>query len=295
MKAHVLAAILGASAAAASTAWSTPAAAQQPGVADEVRLKDGSVFRGTITELVPKDHVDLLTSGGQTRRFAAADIAYAGPASRPAPAAPAPSPEREGVQVNVQSDQEDVQLLLHTGQVEGVGWGYRGAIAMTARAYDTICTAPCNARLPPGLQRLALSHNGHGAVEVDEPINLTNGSILQAHYESRLGIRVAGWLIGLTGAIVGVVLMATAVDTNSTNCGSNPSPCTTVNDSQVFAGVGVLIAGAVVGGIMAGIGDKATIAVVPQGAAMPLRFPGTGETARMASGASEGLALRLSF
>jgi hypothetical protein len=83
---------------AAPAAPAAPVAA--PGVADEIKLKDGTSYRGTITESVPGDHFDLLQPSGNVRRFPASDVTYAGPASGapstppapPAPAAPAPTP-----------------------------------------------------------------------------------------------------------------------------------------------------------------------------------------------------------
>jgi hypothetical protein len=79
--------------AAAPAPPAAPVAA--PGVADEVQLKDGRAFRGTITESAPGDHFDLLLPSGQVRRFPASDVAYAGPAANAPsgpPATPAPAP-----------------------------------------------------------------------------------------------------------------------------------------------------------------------------------------------------------
>src|SRR5271165_265503 len=130
---------------------SSPAHAQPAALGDEVKLKDGSVFRGTITELVPKDHVDLQLANGQTKRFSSADVAYAGPARRPPPAAGGgEAPHPHGIDVKVVANDDDVQLLIRTGQgeVEGAAWGYNGAVAYegVSRAYGIVCTAPCDAQ-----------------------------------------------------------------------------------------------------------------------------------------------------
>jgi hypothetical protein len=70
------------------TTWAPSAQAQEataasaPGaLADVVKLKDGSLFRGTITALVAGDHVDLLLLSGETRQFTMSEVAYAGPAA----------------------------------------------------------------------------------------------------------------------------------------------------------------------------------------------------------------------
>src|SRR3954471_22558833 len=47
---------------------------------DVVRLKNGGMLRGTISELVPGGDVVLITATGEERRFAMRDVDYAGPA-----------------------------------------------------------------------------------------------------------------------------------------------------------------------------------------------------------------------
>lgn len=297
MKRHLLALLFAASAVSAAVAWSGDVQAQQaPGLADEVKLKDGSVFRGTITELVPRDHIDLLMANGQTRRFPAADVAYAGPAARPpaAPPAPPPVPGPRGVPVHVESDQPDVTLLVRTGQVEGEAWGWRGAVSMVARDYGLICTAPCDTQVPPGVHRLALSEHGGRVVEADDPVEVSGPSTLRVHYDSRVGVRVAGYVIGVGSAITGIVLMATSYNGN---CNPNTSNCQQFNTGQLVAGIVTLIAGGIVGGVMAAVGDRAELQLVPMGAAGPIRLSGTGETIAVGQPGADGagLALRLAF
>ncbi len=293
MKRHLLALVLAAATVPAAVAWSGDVCAQQasaPGLADEVKLKDGSVFRGMITELVPRDHVDLLMASGQTRRFPAADVAYAGPAARPpAPAAP---PGPRGVPLHVESDQDDVALLVRTGQVEGEAWGFRGAVAMAARDYAVLCTAPCDTQVPVGVHRLALSEHGGHVVEADDPIEVRGPSTLRAHYESRVGVRVAGYVVGVAAAVTGIVLIATSYNGN---CDPNTSNCQQFNTGQLVAGFVTLVAGGIVGGIMASIGDKANLQLVPMGASGPIKLPGTSESVAVGAADGAGLALRLAF
>jgi hypothetical protein len=294
MKRHLLAVLLAASTVPASLAWSGDASAQQaPGLGDEVKLKDGSVFRGTITELVPHDHIDLLLPGGKTRRFAAADVSYAGPAARPSsPPPPAGPPGPPTANVRVESDQEDVQLFVRAGQIEGVGWGYHGAIGLVARDYAALCTAPCETQMPIGPQRLALSHHGGQVVEAEDPVSVGGPATLRVHYDSRLGVRVAGYIIGVAAAITGIVLIATSYNGN---CNSAATHCQQFNTGQLIAGGVVLIGGAVVGGILSSIGDKANRQLVPMGAAGPIKLPGANESAAVAPREGAGLALQLSF
>jgi hypothetical protein len=311
MKRHLLAILLAASVVPASLAWSAAASAQQApppqapqqppsaaGLADEVKLKDGSVFRGTITELVPRDHIDLLLPGGKTRRFAAADVAYAGPAVRPpGPAAPAGPPVPQGVPVHVESDQEDVQLLVRTGQMEGEGWGYRGPIGMIARDYANICTAPCDTQVPAGQHRLALSLHGGHVVEAEDPVEVRGPSTLRATYDSRLVVRVVGYVVTVASLVTGIVLVAESYNGNCNN--PNVQHCSQFNTGELVAGIVVGIGGAIVGGVMSGIGDKASFQLVPTGAAGPIKLPGSSSegaaSATIGQAPGAGLALRVRF
>jgi hypothetical protein len=295
MRRHILAASFAAATFAVASFASREAAAQQPtaptGVADEVRLKDGSVFRGTITERVPRDHVDLLMPSGQTRRFTMSDVSYAGPASRPeAGAGPEPA-----ATVHLQSDQPDVQLLLRVGQSEAVGWSYHGAVAMEGRQYAIVCTAPCDAQLPMGTQRLALSQHGGSAVEADDPVDLRGSSTLYAHYDSHAAIRTVGWVIGLASAVGGIVIMVTSFDFSCSQAQQQAGQCSFVDTTQFIAGLAVAVVGGIVGGLMAGVGDHATIQLVPSMSSSPLRLPGASESLVAATPEAPGLGLRLRF
>jgi hypothetical protein len=303
MKRHLLAILLAASVVPASLAWSATASAQQApqqppsaaGLADEVKLKDGSVFRGTITELVPHDHIDLLLPGGKTRRFAPADVAYAGPAVRP-PGQPAPAapPVPQGVPVHIESDQEDVQVLVRTGQVEGEGWSYRGPIGLIARDYGNICTAPCDTQVPPGQHRLALSLHGGHVVEAEDPVEVRGPSTLRASYDSRLVVRVVGYVVTVASLVTGIVLVAESYNGNCSN--PNAQHCSQFNTGELVAGIVVGIGGAIVGSVLSGIGDKASFQLVPTGAAGPIKLPGSsseGAVTGQAPGA--GIALRVTF
>lgn len=296
MRRHLFAGVLAIALAPAVVGWSSQAGAQQAAASlgDEVKLKDGSVFRGTITELVPKDHVDLLMASGQTRRFAAADISYAGPAKRPPVASGTGDSggHGKGVDVHVVSDTDDVQLLIRTGQgeVEGMGWGYHGAVAYegVARDYAIVCTAPCDTQLPPGLQRLALSHHGGRTVEAEDPVQVSGSSTLRAEYESRLGVRIAGYVIMFGSLATGVIIMAT----NAPQC--PPTGCQF--PTAFWGGLIVIVAGGILGSILTGVGDHASIQLVPTGtAARPLKLPWVGEPVAEGSSDGAGLALRYSF
>jgi len=298
MRRLLLAATFAASAVCVTSLSSREAAAQQAapaaGVSDEVRTKDGGVFRGTITERVPRDHVDLLMPSGQTRRFKLSDVSYAGPVSSEGGGPPAPG-GAERVGVHVSADQPDVQLLVRVGQSEATGWSYHGAIALEGRQYAIVCTAPCDVQLPAGLQRLAISQHGGGAVEADDPVDLRGSSTLYAHYDSHAAIRAVGWVIGAGSAIGGIVIMVLAFDFSCSQSDQQAGKCSFVNAGQFIAGLAVAIVGGIVGGIMAGVGDHATIQLVPTMSSGPLRLPGMGEPLVAATPDAPGVALRVRF
>jgi hypothetical protein len=291
--------------------WSEAAWAQSavpatgaPAVGDTVRLKDGSVFRGTIVELVPGEHVDLLLPSGETRRFPMADVTYQGPV-RPPPAAPTqPKPPVESgpdkVDVHVASDQEDVALLVRSGQseFEGVGAGYRSWVAVSgsSRNYSLICNAPCDTRLPLGTHRLALSQGGGRAAEASDAVRLTEPSTLRVHYESRLGIRVAGWLIFAGSAIAGTILIADSASKTKQDCTSGICTQTTsIDDSEVVAGLVTTTLGALVSLVFILQHDEAHIEVVPLSTSRLLTLPGRMESAAVTTGSTRGLGVQLRF
>lgn len=295
MRRHFLAALLAASSVCVTSLWPRDAAAQQAapaaGVGDEVRTRDGGVFRGTITERIPGDHVDLLMPTGQTRRFNMSDVSYAGAASHPeggVGAAPA-------VDVHVAADQPDVQLLVRVGQSEATGWSYHGAIALEGRQYAIVCTAPCDAHLPGGLQRLALSQHGGTAVEADDPVDLRGPSTLYTHYDSHAAVRTVGWVLGFGSGVGGIVIMVLSFDFSCTQQQEQAGQCSFVDTGQFIAGLAVAIVGGIVGGIMAGIGDHATIQLVPTMSSGPLPLPGASESPVGVAPETPGLGLRLRF
>jgi hypothetical protein len=229
---------------------------------------------------------------GQTRRFNMSDVSYAGAASHPEGGGAGPA---NGVDVHVASDQPDIQLLVRVGQSEATGWSYHGALVLEGRQYAIVCTAPCDAQLPAGLQRLAISQHGGTAVESDDPVDLRGPSTLYTHYDSRAAIRTVGWVIGFGSGIGGIVIMVLSFDFNCSQAQSQAGQCSFVNTGQFIAGLAVAIVGGIVGGIMAGIGDHATIQLVPTMSSSPLKLPGASESLVGATPEAPGLGLRVRF
>ena len=306
------------------TAWAPSAQAQEatvaaaPGaLADVVKLKDGSLFRGTITALVAGDHVDLLLPSGETRQFAMSDVTYAGPAASAAPAAPAPvtsSPPVEPaytvtgrkVAVHVEADEPGMQLLVKAGQGVVSGGGYSfggGGFVYGGRVtdYAVLCSAPCESRMPAGTHQLALSRASGGVLAVDPPVEIERASTLKPHIESRKGIRAAGLLILIASVTGGLVLIGTSTH-DRTSCDPSFGGCSStpqVDSTRFGAGLAVLTFGTIVGIVMMVTHDKASIEVVPSAASRLSLSPGqTGDRAfatRASPDSVPGMTLRVRF
>jgi hypothetical protein len=302
------------------SSWSHVALAQTSppsasALADVVKLKDGSIYRGTIVELVPGDHVDIVLPSGQTRRFPMSDVAYAGaatphedvPAAAASPPAPAPSAAGEHApkaELHLEANERDVQFLVRVGQGEASGFGYvwggGGFVSFVghSRQYALICTAPCDGELPNGIHRLALSLRGGKAIEAEDPVELEGPATLRGTYECRAGTRAVGWVLFGLSLAAGTLIAATSVRTTYT-CDVDGF-CSTdkrIVGAQLGAGVGIMLAGGIAGAIVGVTKDKAIIEVVPQ-APRAWLWPATGREGAWlapASSAGSGLALRYRF
>jgi hypothetical protein len=202
---------------------------------------------------------------------------------------PNPSPRRaNAVGVHVTSDQEDVQLLVPTSQGRLTSSGFEWAAGSLAyygepRGYAIVCMAPCNARMPKGSLRLAVSPDGHRVVELDEPVTLDGPARLKTHYESNRGIRALGWvLFGVSlaaGSFVAVLSAATY---------EKP-----INDTELLLGIGGGVGGAILGLVLTRTQDTASIQVVPQSSVAVLRVSGAERV--VVGSEAPGLGLRWSF
>jgi hypothetical protein len=230
---------------------------------DIVKLRNGSLYRGTIVELVPNDHVRIDLPGGEERRFDMRDVAYAGAApSERAPTADGTSDPR--VSVHFTASEPGLDLLRATGLSESNAVGYGPSVGPIlfhgeSQHYALVCTAPCNPTLPPGSYDFALS--AHGRLFSLEPVDLREATTIHADYASRRGVRILGWILAVTGAFTGGALMVSAVQPST--C-PPAGPCSGGLDSGRFFG-GLAIAGvSTVVGVLMGIAkDHVEVAVAP--------------------------------
>ncbi len=266
---------------------------------DIVKLKNGSLYRGAIMELVAGDHVDVRLPSGETKRFPMGDVDYAGPASgapgtTPAPsglpAPPAPTPARstpsplvtiegKAARVHFEAKTSETDFHIRTQDVEleggGFGWGMRGGLygfasSSEGHGYARICVAPCDATLPVGKYRLALSQEGKKPVEADGAVEIPGPSTVYGTYVSNRATRTAGWVILGVSVAAGLGLMIAGAAHQDcqpvgSGFGSSTSACTSDPDTGlVAAGSVVTIVGALLSLAFTLQHDRAEITVEPE-------------------------------
>jgi hypothetical protein len=207
---------------------------------DVVRLKNGGILRGTISELVPGDYVSIVLITGEPRKVPYADVQFAGPTNEAA-ATVAPAPARtpdagaatavapasgamssnkaaetqpftvvhaQESRVDVTAKQQGLTLFRRSASagVNGVGF---------VNGYDEVCTAPCNVSIPAGTHTFAVAKSGGKPREADAvslPAGKANMSIA---YADRTVLRAGLGLLGLAGAIAGIAMVAGSDSTDS--------------------------------------------------------------------------------
>lgn len=248
---------------------------------DIVELTNGAMYRGTISEKVPGDHVEIVLITGVTKTFPMSDVKYAGPAADRPASAPAPAPAPAPTPAQPQGEGAKPMVTLHANEASlhvvanrpGITV-YRKSGAAVARGpggtavatgYDTVCTAPCDVSMPAGIHDFAVARGDGTPVEAGQ-LQLPEGSSrLVADYKSRTGLRVAGWIIFGSSLFIGGYLIATD-HYDEANCDSYTGDCTTdtkTDSTKEAVGILVLGAGGVTGLVMALTGDKSTVTVIP--------------------------------
>lgn len=298
--AHALCLSLGA------TAWAEePTKTGQAGSAEQraadakdvVRLKNGGLIRGTISELVPGERVTIVTVTGKVREIAMAEVAYAGPdegqrASEP-PEAKAPEPEShptesEGTTGEVVRPYMTVNASRARLQLDSVpaGLTFYRQISASAAAYsgpngggvavgvhfERLCTAPCNITIPAGTEILALSTAGASI-----PVSATSATFpagqsqVIGKLQSRRGVRTAGWLVAAGSLGVGMYMILSSTGDNGKS-----------NTGLLLGGTAIGFGGVMAGVYMALTPDKAHVDVHPAAPARPraAAVPGLGLRAK---------------
>lgn len=205
--------------AASEGATATPSATA---TIDSVHLRNGGLYRGRVTEIVPGDHVTVIVDKGETKRVPWAEVdrvivastALPAPSSSsaPVPGATTPAtPPMVGPRAHVRITSSK-NVILYRRPAGSTGW-------------VQACTSPCNQELPIGDAyrvtgsavaaskefRLDASPGGSVNIAVDPP---STGGML-------LGGFLAGG--GATTAYVGMLMALIGASESNSGCYSNSS------------------------------------------------------------------------
>ncbi len=235
---------------------------------DAVLLRDGTLMRGTIMELLPGRTVRVVLDSGETRVIPMDTVAYAGPAAGLATSTPPP-----GAPLELRANKTGVTFYWRGDSARVV---LDGDDRGTAQSYRRICTAPCEASLPPGTYLMALSSGHDKAVAVEEPVVLEGPSSIHGTHRSYTPLRVIGTIIVISSVVSGLYLIGRGVLRTTESCDSEGT-CSTEPDvdlNDVLWGTGILIGGGTLGGILQGKDDSATIRVAPLAQPRARRLPG---------------------
>ncbi len=278
---------------------------------DVVRLKDGSVLRGAISEVNPS-FVVIVTVAGETRRIPAAQVAYAGPledkGARRGGARPMVEVTNESIPVKITSAQPDVTLHVRVSSStattfgSGVGVGTGGFMSVgggsgvtSGRGYQRVCSAPCDANVARGKYTLALSRGNGTPVEAEELVAIDGPSTMEVKYSSYAGLRAAGTVVTVAGVVSGLYFIFAKAPYTVTECNSQNvcQDSTKFHQTELLTGLGLFLGGAIIGGVMSSKDDEASIRVIPgavgalpgrarwgfeQAAAQPMSLPQPGLT-----------------
>lgn len=240
--------------ASSASSQAQPAPSGPLATPDIVVRKDGSMLRGTIFDRNPKD-VTIQLPNGHMRTIPMGEVTYAGPETEMSNhGAPTKGSERRGagrsstMTLELTADLPEATFFLRPGTVAG--------------GYQALCTAPCAATIPAGRHRFAVAQGRNSAIEVEGTTTLTSDSLVAARYESRAGLRAAGWTILGVGLFAGL-LVASSSASEKCEGGGSGSCSVTLSEKNLAVGLGLMAVGMGVGIPLASIGDKVAIAVTP--------------------------------
>jgi hypothetical protein len=204
---------------------------------------------------------------GESRTFPMKDVAYAGPRkddARPIVAAPPPTPAPEqprqaedetvAVRFEAAGPVKDLTLHVRASMSEGI---VLNALTMSvgtldSETYRQVCTAPCEVKMRPDRYKFALSDkNGHPIV-VETPVLVKGSTTLYGRFESRQGVRTAGWIV-VGVSLLGGLAIALIPPSNSSSGHQD------YTISPTLIGLGVGAAGTLFGILLGMVGDDAYV------------------------------------
>jgi hypothetical protein len=201
---------------------------------DVVRLRDGTVFRGRVTEILAGTHVTIVDGSGETRRIPWSDLERVVVSSTPAPAPPPPPPPPMTgplVRVHIDGPSDVVLFRRPPGASEWV----------------SACTAPCDQELPLHdayrvtvkgsiVREISLHPDAAGKVDIVVTPPSTLGKVG--------GITMMA--AGAAAATIGFGSVALIGNCGAGDCGSGPRQSTTGPWAVTLGGGAVALVGLLV-------------------------------------------------
>jgi len=263
-------------------AATVPVAPASPVAPDVVQLKEGTIYKGTISQQVPGAYVEIVVVGGEILRLPMAAVRYAGPADRVEGVVPAPDAT---VLVASSGNRVAIHEITSTTTVAG----------LSAFDHRLVCTAPCKVGLRAGEYDLALSTGDDAPIRASRVVVPAGNSTLMASYTSRAGARTTAKIVAIMAVIAGSVLAIHGAVDKSRVCKDSsfgdPICVDEPNATEMLFGLGVMILVPLGALPFAMWKDSATIEVVPG------LSPATGLRERSAPAPGEwaGASLRVRF
>jgi hypothetical protein len=290
---------------------SSAVAATSARVPDVVKLKNGSMFRGVILELVANDHVELRLATGAVKRFPMSAVSFAGasddvepapPAPLPTPPPPAP-PHHEAAapsspQVQFDSDTPDTTVYMKDGESIGSGIVSTGrgvgTVTLRSKSYSRICGVPCDSTLESGTYQLAVAKGNGAPVEAEESVTIEGPSNVTAKYTDNSTTRTVGGVVIGTALVVGTVMGVEAFGSQQHCEAGVCASIGTLNGGLLGGGVAVAAIGSLVGLVLVLHRDDVTFSVTPWNGSTAFA-PTAGVVRERARATPEGLALHVQF
>jgi hypothetical protein len=190
---------------------------------DIVRLRDGGLVRGTISEYHPGEYVVIVLQNGEERRFEASVIESAGPASEEQPPAP-PPPALPSPPINVVvqpappptatvrfvSEQPGLRIFRLVGISQHLGFSHSrfgSTVHLVQRPiHEHVCDAPCEAVFALGVAGLGVSTGGRVMTPDDPRIGIAGPTRVNVRWNNRETVRVIGAIVALAGGLLGAAV-----------------------------------------------------------------------------------------
>ena len=184
----------------------TTATPSASAVVDSVHLRNGGLYRGRVTEIVPGDHVTVVIDQGETKRVPWAEVDRVIVASTAVPAPPSPgaaAPATPPLAAPMVGPRARVHITSKKNVIL-----YRRPAGSTA--WVQACTSPCNQEMPIG-DMYRVTGNGVAASK-EFRLEASPGSTVDIAVDpqSTGGMVLGGFLAG-GGALVGYVGMLVAL------------------------------------------------------------------------------------